>query len=125
MANKKAAAIEQRAGTPTAPVFRLLVEHAESVRAEHGIMALKRLGRELGADLIQMALHDDGNLYIGIYSKNGRHYSVWYYPDGLTTVESYETTTDETGEKSWTDIDRYDTKNGVTMANGITREGGA
>lgn len=125
MANKKAAATEQRAGKPTDPVFRLLVEHAESVRTEHGIMAMRRLGRELDAEIIQMAIHEDGNLYIGIYAKNGRHYSAWHYPDGLTTVENYETTTDETGEKSWTDIDRYSSRDGVTMANGITREGGA
>ena len=124
MANKKAAATMANAGKPTDPVFQMLVEHTESVRTEHGIMAMRRLGRELDAEIIQMAIHEDGNLYIGIYAKNGRHYSVWHHPDGLATVESYETATDETGEKSWTDIDRYSSRDGVTMANGITREGG-
>lgn len=123
MANKKAAAAIERAGTPTDPVFRTLVEHTESVRTEHGIMAMRRLGRELDAEIIQMAIHEDGNLYIGIYAKNGRHYSVWHHPDGLTTVESYETTSDEFGEKTYTDIDRYSSRDGVTMVNG--REGGA
>lgn len=121
-ARKATAAAEQRASRPTDPVFRLLVEHAESVRTEHGLIALRRLGRELGSDLIQVSLHEDGTMYIGIRAK-GRHYSAWHRPDGSADVESYETTTDEFGEKSWTDIDRYDTQNGVTMVNGHGKGG--
>ena len=121
-ARKATAAAEQRASRPTDPVFRLLVEHAESVRTEHGLIALRRLGKELDADLLQIALHANGNLHISI-TANDRHYSVWYRPDGLTTVESYETTTDKYGEKNWTDVDRYSSTDGVTLANGHKKGG--
>lgn len=123
MEAKKAAAAIAHASKPTDPVFRLLVEHAESGRTEHGLTAARQLGKELGADLMQIALHEDGNLYICISAKD-RHYSVWHHPDGRADVESYDDILDEFGEKSWADIDRYDTLHGVTMANGITREGG-
>lgn len=123
MGAKKVATTIERADKPTDPVFQMLVRHTESVRTEHGLVALRRLGKELGADLLQIALHEDGNLYICISAKD-RHYSVWHHPDGRADVESYDDILDESGEKTWTDIDRYDTQNGVTMANGITREGG-
>lgn len=123
MEAKKAAAAIAHAGKPTDPVFRLLVEHAESVRTEHGLIALRRLGKELDADLMQISLHKNGNLHISISVKD-RHYTIWYWADGQAEIKSYRDTLDATGKKTWTDIDRYDTKSGVTMANGITWEGG-
>lgn len=120
-ARKATAAAEQRATRPTDPVFRLLVEHAESVRTEHGLIALRRLGKELDADLLQIALHKNGNLHISITVRD-RHYTVWYRPDGQAKIESYGDTIDEFGQKSWADVDKYDSQNGVTMVNG--REGG-
>lgn len=124
MANKKAAAVIERAGKPTDPVFQMLVEHTESAKTVAGITALRRLAKELDTDLMQISLHKNGNLHICISIKD-RHYTIWYWPDGQAEIKSYKDALDAAGEKTWTDIDRYDTLHGVTMANGITREGGA
>lgn len=122
MANKKAAATMANAGKPTDPVFQMLVKHTESVKTVAGITALRRLAKELDTDLMQISLHKNGNLHICI-TVHARHYTVWYCPDGQAEVKSYEDTLDAAGEKTWTDIDRYDTLHGVTMANGIPRGG--
>ena len=124
MANKKAAAAIERAGKPTDPVFRALVRHAESERTRYSINALRRIGQKLGADLMQVSLGDKGLVNISI-SAGDMHYDVWHRPDGRVSVESYVDTIDASGEKVWTAIDNYDTRDGVTMANGITRKGGA
>ena len=125
MANEKAAAaIEQRASRPTDPVFKMLVEHAESAKTSESITALRSLMQRLGADLMQVSLGGKGLVNISI-NTGDMHYDVWHRPDGRVSVESYVDTIDASGDKVWTAIDNYDTRNGVAMANGITREGGA
>lgn len=117
MEAKKAAAAIAHAGKPTDPVFRLLVEHAESAKTVAGITSLRSIMQRLGADLMQVSLSDKGLVHISI-SAYDMHYAVWHRPDGRVSVESYVDTIDASGEKVWTAIDN------VTMSNGHSREGG-
>ena len=121
MANKKAAAIEQRAGKPTDPVFLTLVEHSIAIRTKLSIEALGQLHKKLGADSMRVGIH--GTETVSVSFRIGkRHYSAWYYPDEVY-VESFEIEVDEYGEKSYTDIDKYNSRDGVTMANGHKKGG--
>ena len=122
MEAKKVATTIERADKPTDPVFRTLVEHAESAKTSESITALRSIMQRLGADLMQIGLSSKGGLHIGITAYD-MHYVIWHRPDGRVSVESYVDTIDANGEKVWTAIDNYDTLHGVTMANG--REGGA
>lgn len=122
MANKKAAAITACTGRPTDPVFRTLVKHAESTKTSDSIASLRSLMQRLGADLMQVSLGAKGLVNISI-TAGDMHYDVWHRPDGRASVESYVDTIDADGEKVWTAIDTYDTRDGVTMANSIPRGG--
>lgn len=121
MEAKKAAAAIAHAGKPTDPVFLTLVEHSKAIRTKLSIEALGQLHKKLGADTMGVGIH--GTETVSVTFKIGkRHYSAWYYPDEVS-VESFEVEVDEFGEKSYTDIDKYSSRHGLLMANGIPRGG--
>ena len=120
METKKTATATADNSRPADPLFRELVHHSESVKTECGITALRRLGAMFDTDLIQVSLHRDGTIYIGVASGD-RHYTVWHYSDGHFTVENSVDTLAADVEKTCTEINRFDSRYGILVAYGRRR----